>query len=90
MDKRARVQSITGMCGPVPAVVGPSASYAFAFDTTIGASLAVSFEPPGLAMHLWREDLGMLTHTVPIVDAPAPKPLLKDGKKFLPDATPKA
>lgn len=80
-------RSITGMCGPVPAVVAPSASYPFAFDTTIGAPLAISYEAPGLAFHLWREDLGLLSHSTAIGDLPPPKPLLKGGKLLLPEAT---
>lgn len=80
-------RSITGMCGPVPAVVAPSASYPFAFDTRVGAPLAISFEAPGLAFHLWREDLGMLSHSMAIADIPAPKPLLKNGKLLMPEAT---
>jgi len=80
-------RTITGMCGPVLACVAPSVSYPFAFDTTAGASLAIAYEPPGCAMHLWREDIGLLTHTLPIGDFGPATPLLKDGKHLLPTST---
>jgi len=80
-------RTITGMCGPVPACVAPSVSYPFAFDTTAGAPLAIAYEPPGCAMHLWREDIGLLTHTLPIGDFGPATPLLKDGKRLLPTST---
>lgn len=82
-------RNITGMCGPVPTVVAPSASYPFAFDTSAGAPLAISFEAPGLAFHIWREEIGLMSHSVALTDRPPAKPLLKDGMKLLPDATPK-
>lgn len=82
-------RSIAGMCGPVPAVVAPSASYPFAFDATADAPLSVSFEPPGVAMHLWREGHGLLSHTVQTGDFPAPKALLHHGKRLLPVSTPR-
>lgn len=82
-------RTITGMCGPVPAVVAPSASYPFAFDTAEGAPLSISAEAPGVAMHLWRDDLGLLSHVVAVGDFPTPTPLLKDGKLLLPNSTPK-
>ena len=82
-------RNIVGMCGPVPTVVGPSASYPFAFDTEIGAPLSISREAPGIAMHLWRQDLGLLSHCVAIGDFPAPTPILKAGKRLQPMATPR-
>lgn len=82
-------RSITGLCGPAPVVVGPSASYPFAFDRTKDAPLAVAFEPPGVAMHLWRKDFGLLSHVLPLGDFRAAEPLLRDGKLLLPASTPK-
>lgn len=79
-------RSIVGMCGPVPTVVAPSASYAFAFDTAAGAPLAIAHEPPGVAMHLWQDDI-LVSHVVPVGDFPPAQPLLKDGKLLLPEAT---
>lgn len=68
-------RTITGICGGVPACVAPSVSYPFAFETKEGTPLAVANEPPGCAMHLWREDTGLLTHTLPIGDFAPPTPL---------------
>jgi 3',5'-cyclic AMP phosphodiesterase CpdA len=68
-------RAITGMCGGVPACVAPSVSYPFAFETIEGTPLAIANEPPGCAMHLWREDFGLLTHTLSIGDFGTPKPL---------------
>lgn len=68
-------RTITGTCGPVPACVAPSVSYPFAFETKEGAPLAIANEPPGCAMHLWREGIGLLTHTLPIGDFAPPTPL---------------
>ncbi len=68
---------ITGMCGTTPTIIGPSACAAFAFDTTPGAALAVSGEPPGIALHLWRPEIGLLSHAVAIGDYGAPRPLHK-------------
>jgi 3',5'-cyclic AMP phosphodiesterase CpdA len=73
-------RNIIGMCGPVPTVVGPSASYPFAFDTEAGAPLSISHEAPGVAMHLWRQDLGLLSHCVAIGDFPTPTPVIQAGK----------
>ncbi len=59
-------RSVFGMCGPVPTVVAPSLAFMFAFDTAKGAPLAISSETPGVAMHLWTEADGLLSHVVPI------------------------
>jgi len=80
-------RSIVGMCGPAPVVVGPSASYPFAFDRTADAPLSISFEAPGVAMHLWTEAHGLLSHTVALGERPPAKPLLKDGQRLLPTST---
>ncbi len=73
-------RSFVGMCGPVPVVVGPSASYPFAFDTADGAPLSISFEHPGLAMHLWRPDQGLVSHVISIGGFPSPRPLPRSGR----------
>jgi len=83
-------RSIVGVCGRTPVVVAPSASFPFAFDTAADAALSISFEDPGLAMHLWRPDVGLLSHVVPLDDAPAARPLIRNGERLLPTSTPRA
>lgn len=80
-------RNIVGTCGGAPCVVGPSASYPFAFDTAPDAALSVSFEPPGVAMHLQQPDGSMLSHTVPIGDWRAPAAMRRGGKRLLPGST---
>lgn len=82
-------RNIVGLCGGVPAVVAPSASYPFAFDTAKGAPLSISFENPGVGMHLWSADFGLLSHSVQIGDFRQNAALLKDGKLLLPASTPR-
>ncbi len=82
-------RNIVGMCGGVPAVVAPSASYPFAFDTAKGAPLSISFEHPGVGMHLWSAAFGLLSHSVQIGDFERNAPLLKDGKLLRPASTPR-
>lgn len=52
----------------------PSTATAIALRPWTGAAPASFLEPPGLLLHHWRADAGMLTHSLPIGEFPGPFP----------------
>ncbi len=52
------------------ASTAPSTAHQVALDVNEGAALAFTMEPPGYALHLWRDGLGLVTHTVTVGDFP--------------------
>jgi 3',5'-cyclic AMP phosphodiesterase CpdA len=53
----------------VPASVCPATAYQMALDLD-GPRTRIALEPPALQLHLWREGLGLVTHTCLIGDYP--------------------
>ena len=52
--------------------VAPSTAHQVALDLRPGRSNRFIMEPPGLAVHTWRPDMGMTSHLVPIGDYGGP------------------
>jgi 3',5'-cyclic AMP phosphodiesterase CpdA len=50
----------------------PSTAHQIVLDLRPDARASFAFEPPGYQLHYWREDAGLVTHTVSIGDWPGP------------------
>jgi 3',5'-cyclic AMP phosphodiesterase CpdA len=50
----------------------PSTAHQIVLDLRPDARVSFAFEPPGYQLHCWREDAGLVTHTVSIGDWPGP------------------
>jgi 3',5'-cyclic AMP phosphodiesterase CpdA len=50
----------------------PSTAHQILLDLRPDARVSFAFEPPGYQLHYWREDAGLVTHTVSIGDWPGP------------------
>ena len=50
----------------------PSTAHQIVLDFRPDARASFAFEPPGYQLHYWREDAGLVTHTVSIGDWPGP------------------
>jgi 3',5'-cyclic AMP phosphodiesterase CpdA len=48
--------------------VAPGTAHQVALDLRPGTENRFILEPPGLALHVWREGVGLVSHTVPIGD----------------------
>src|ERR1051326_355901 len=48
------------------ATTAPSTAHQIFFDVREDATLAWALEPPGYALHLWRQDVGLVSHVVTI------------------------
>ena len=59
---------ITAMFGGTLAFCAPSIAHQVALDLTPGQPTRLIMEPPALAVHTWRPDIGMTTHLTPIRD----------------------
>jgi Icc protein len=59
----------------IPVRLAPSAAYPFALDLRPGADFQYVLEPPQIALHLWREDTGLVSHLSYIDAFPGPFPL---------------
>jgi 3',5'-cyclic-AMP phosphodiesterase len=53
----------------------PSTAHQIRFDIRSGAPLGFVFEPPGYQLHLWRDGVGLVSHTAVFGDWPGPYPL---------------
>ena len=50
------------------ASTAPSTAHQVALDVRANADLGFTLEPPGYALHLWRKDVGLVTHTATVGD----------------------
>ena len=55
--------------GGTVAQIGPSTAHQVPLDLEGKQFLAVSRDPPGVAIHLWSDDIGFVTHTLNIADS---------------------
>ena len=62
-------RTIVRRWGGTVAQIGPSTAHQAPLDLDGKHFLAVSREPPGVAIHLWGDDLGLVTHTLHVGDA---------------------
>jgi len=58
----------------------PSPSHQVALDLADDARSAFVMEPPGLQLHLWREGVGLVSHTAAIGQFAGPYPFYENGK----------
>ncbi|MFV0294816.1 MAG: phosphodiesterase [Hyphomicrobiaceae bacterium] len=85
-------RAVTAAFGGTTGYVVPAVSYPFALEMGAERRLSLAGEPPGFGVHLRLDDdgtgaPGLITHTVPIGDWPPPMPLLRGGRRVLPDTT---
>jgi 3',5'-cyclic AMP phosphodiesterase CpdA len=52
------------------ASIAPSTAHQVALDLAGDKFLTINREPPGLHLHLWRADAGLVTHLLPIAPVP--------------------
>ena len=52
----------------------PSTAHQIALDLRPEARLSFTLEPPGYQLHLWREGVGLVTHTATIGEWSGPHP----------------
>lgn len=52
----------------------PSTAHQLVLDISDGAPAEFTFEPPGYQLHLWRDGVGLVTHTAVFGDWPGPYP----------------
>jgi 3',5'-cyclic AMP phosphodiesterase CpdA len=81
-------RAMTAGFGGTIGYAAPSVSYPFALEMGPERLLSIAGEPPGFAVHIWGDDAGigtpgLVTHTVPLGDWPAPIPLLKAGQRLI-------
>ncbi|MEM7251300.1 MAG: phosphodiesterase [Pseudomonadota bacterium] len=79
---------ITAPLGPTIAFSGPTTCYPFGLDWGPERVLAMTGEPPAVAVHFWLEDAtpsgpGLVTHVLPVGDWGERIPLLRDGVPVL-------
>lgn len=56
------------------ASIAPSTAHQAALDLRPGVGLTMKMEPPGLALHQWRDGTGLVTHMSYVGDYDGPKP----------------
>ncbi len=59
------------------ASVAPSTAHQLTLDLRSDARLSLTMEPPGVALHLWRPGIGLVSHTSPVGTWRGPEPLRK-------------
>ncbi len=57
----------------------PSTAHQVSLDLEPQAPLQFVFEPPGYQLHLWREGMGLVSHTAIFGDWPGPYPFHAPG-----------
>jgi 3',5'-cyclic AMP phosphodiesterase CpdA len=53
------------------ALTAPATAHQVGFDVRPENGLSVTLEPPGYALHLWRPDVGLVSHVVNVGDFPS-------------------
>jgi Icc protein len=66
--------------GGTIASTSPSPSHQVALDLADDARSQFVMEPPGFQLHLWREGVGVVSHTAAIGDFEGPYPFYEGGK----------
>lgn len=56
------------------ASIAPSTAHQSALDLRPGAALSMTMEPPGIALHQWRDGTGLVTHLSYVGNYEGPKP----------------
>ena len=71
---------IVARFGGTIASTSPSPSHQVALDLSDQAASRFVMEPPGFQLHLWREGIGVVSHTAAIGDFSGPYPFYEGGK----------
>jgi len=66
--------------GGTIASTSPSPSHQVALDLADDAASRFMMEPPGFQLHLWREGIGLVSHTAAIGEFAGPYPFYEGGK----------
>jgi Icc protein len=66
--------------GGTIASTSPSPSHQVALDLADDAASRFVMEPPGFQLHLWREGVGLVSHTAAIGDFAGPYPFYEGGQ----------
>lgn len=66
--------------GGTVASTSPSPSHQVALDLADDAESRFMMEPPAFQLHLWREGVGVVSHTAAIGDFPGPYPFYEGGR----------
>jgi 3',5'-cyclic AMP phosphodiesterase CpdA len=56
------------------ASIAPSTAHQATLDLRPGAALSMKMEPPGIALHQWRDGTGLITHVSYVGDYDGPQP----------------
>ena len=56
------------------ASIAPSTAHQATLDLREGAKLSMTMDPPGVALHLWRPDTGLITHVSYVGTYEGPRP----------------
>jgi 3',5'-cyclic-AMP phosphodiesterase len=73
-------RAITKRFGGTVATTSPSPSHQVALDLADDAASRFVMEPPGFQLHLWREGVGLVSHTAAIGEFAGPYPFYEGGK----------
>jgi 3',5'-cyclic-AMP phosphodiesterase len=73
-------RNIVKRFGGTVATTSPSPSHQVALDLDDDAASRFVMEPPGFQLHLWREGIGVVSHTVAIGEFAGPYPFYEGGK----------
>ncbi|HYC37027.1 MAG TPA: phosphodiesterase [Usitatibacter sp.] len=73
-------RSIVKRFGGTVASTSPSPAHQVALDLDEAAKSQFVMEPPGFQLHLWREGVGIVSHTASIGEFPGPYPFHEGGK----------
>jgi 3',5'-cyclic AMP phosphodiesterase CpdA len=66
-------------CGTV-VMTAPSTAHQVVLDLRQQAALAFAMEPPAVLLHMWREGVGLVTHTSFVGDYPGPYPFREPAR----------
>ena len=72
---------IRRFCGTVASTC-TSPAHQSMLDLEPGAAPMFMMEPPGFQLHVWTEEMGLVTHTVAIGDFDGPYPYFMNGKRL--------
>ncbi len=68
-------RAITTSIAGIPVLLAPSSSFPFQLDLRPKGSLQFVKEPPQIALHLWSEETGLVSHLAMIDQFPGPFPI---------------
>ena len=76
-------RTIVRRWGGTLAQVGPGTAHQVPLDLDGAAFLAVNHEPPGVAIHIWDDDMGFVSHRLPVAQASTFVPAYHGGDEAM-------